>query len=302
MCRADMALLVEDPAGYKGFWSDSGHLAIWISNACVGSEGAVTPCSGGNGVVLSSTSYWAAQGWATIPAQLYLEGAPGEQETAAWSETLSQTYPAIPINYGRKYIGRLNHRGSYVLRIHTTPEQDARVLERIQQGGSLFRYAVFSSNCSDFARQVLGLYFPKSFQRHLVPDFGISTPHGVANHFWILSRQAPGLQLRVYYIPRHNRAGHLHAGRTKGVCEAAVTDVKYALPLIFYQPAVYAAFGACYLATDQPGFMRHSFRHDAERIGSLSQLDSVYEAALPVTPALPHTPPTQQLSLLQPAC
>ena len=286
-CRGDVALLVEDPAGYKGFWSDSGHLAIWISNACVGDGGAISPCSVGEGAVLSSTSYWKLRGWAAIPAQLYLEGAPGKLDTAAWSDQLSETYPEVPIAYGRKYMGRLNHRGLYVLRIHTTPEQDAWVLARIQQDRSRFRYRVFSSNCSDFARQVLDLYFPKVFRRHFFPDFGISTPHGVANRFWKTGRRNPNLQMRIYYIPRRTSAGYLHDGRTKGICEAAITDVKYALPLIFFHPAIYAAFGVCYLATDQPAFMRLGFRQNVQRISSFAQLNSEYEATLRVTPNLP---------------
>jgi hypothetical protein len=271
--RADMALLVEDPAGYKGFWSDSGHLSIWISDACLSGDGAVSICPGDGGVVLSSTSYWMRKGWAAIPAQTYLMGVDGKSETNAWSETLHPAYPEVPLNYGRKYIGRLNHRGLYVLRIQTSREQDALVLERIQQGRSQFHYEVWTNNCSDFARQVLQLYFPGAFGRRIIPDFGITTPHGVANRLWKLGKKTPALDMRVYYIPRRTRAGHMHDGRTKGICEAAITDVKYAAPLIFYQPLVYGAFGVCYLTTDQPGFMHRGFARGADRLASIDELD-----------------------------
>ncbi len=282
-CRADVALFVEDPAGYKGFFSDSGHLAIWISNACVGTQGLVTPCQGGSGVVLSSTSYWLNRGWAAIPAQLYLEGTPNVPERDAWSEAMGATYPDLPVSYGRKYIGRLNHRGAYVLRIQTTPEQDASVLSRIQQDRSTFRYTTLSSNCSDFARQVLSLYFPKVFARKLLLDFGISTPHGVANRFYKLGRSTPSLQMRVYYISRLTASGRFHDGPTKGICEAAITDAKYAIPLLIYQPIIYAAFGACYLITDEPGFMHRGFRQDVIHVKSFGELNASYEASLPAT-------------------
>ncbi|HEY0758467.1 MAG TPA: hypothetical protein VGD59_04330 [Acidisarcina sp.] len=284
VCRADVALLVEDPAGYKGFWSDSGHLSIWVSDACVDASGRVNPCTGGSGVVLSSTSYWLSHGWAAIPAQIYLEGIAGEKSDAAWSGTLHKTYPELPVSYGRKYIARLDHRGTYVLRIHTTAEEDARVLAAIQQGRDRFQYAVWTSNCSDFARQVLELYFPGKFRRRPIPDFGISTPHGVANRFWKLGRRDPELGMRIYYIPRRTPAGHLHDGRTKGICEAAITDEKYALPLLFYHPLIYGAFGVCYLAVDQPGFMRRGFARGAQRIASFETLNSEYEAGLATLP------------------
>ncbi|HEY0796210.1 MAG TPA: hypothetical protein VGD64_10555 [Acidisarcina sp.] len=282
--RADVALLVEDPAGYKGFLSDSGHLAIWISDACVGVEGRITPCNGGGGVVLSSTSYWLRKGWAAIPAQTYLDGVAGKSETIAWSDTLHAAYPEVPINYGRKYIGRLNHRGVYVLRLHTSSEQDAQVLEGIQQGRNQFHYAVWTNNCSDFARQVLQLYFPGEFGRRIFPDFGITTPHGVANRLWKLAKKTPALDMRVYYIPRRTRAGHIHDGRTKGICEAATTDVKYAAPLIFYQPLIYAAFGVCYVTLDQPGFMHRGFARDAERLSSVDELDLDTMMRIPPSP------------------
>jgi hypothetical protein len=284
-----MSLIIEDPAGYKGFWSDSGHLSIWISDVCVGTDGVVDSCGGGDGTVLSSTSYWSASGWAAIPARLYFEGKANELAGVTWSNTLSNFYPAIPVDYGRKYIGRLGHRGAYVIRIHTSSEEDSEVIERIQRSRNTFRYAVFYRNCSDFARQILDLYFPGQFRRKLIPDFGISTPHGVANRFWKVGQKNPQLQMQVYYIPRRNPGSHLLNGPTKGICEAAVTDVKYAVPLLIYQPVIYAAFAACYLATDQPPFLHRGFRQHVSRVSSFDMLTSNYEATIHPQPALRDT-------------
>jgi hypothetical protein len=83
--------------------------------------------------------------------------------------------------------------------------------------------------------------------------------------------------MQVYYLPPLTAAGYLHDGSTKGICEAAATDWKYALPLLWYQPIVYGAFGACYLVTDHPTFRRGGFLRKAARTSSLEQLGSGYK-------------------------
>ena len=281
---ADVALVVEDPAGYKGFLSDSGHLAIWVSEACVQAEGRVVSCPESGGVVLSSTSKWAKQGWAAIPAPLYFDGLPGKNSAETWEETMSGTYRGISSAFGGTYVNHLRRRGAYILRIHTAPEQDRHMLDEIQAGRDAFRYTYFSNNCSDLAREVLNLYFPGRFQRRFWPDFGLTTPRTVANRFWQLGQQTPELRMRVYYLPPKVDGGRLHNGPTKGICEAAATDLKYAVPLVFFQPVVYAAFGACYVAVDRRGLLRQSFRRNPRTVGRFAEIDPSFRASLVESP------------------
>ncbi len=243
----DAGLVVETPTGILGFLSDVGHSSVWISHGCLNKRGEVEYCEHSQGIVLSSTAYWPNPGTAAIPAELFFLGPePGSagRSLAAWETTLGAAYPSVKPAYGRKYLGRVWRRGMRVTTFATTPEEDRRVLEQVEQQRKQYRYSYSHRNCAFYAQQVLQLYLGHAFHANRVFDVGVYTPRALERALHHHLRADPNAEFRTLTFP----GSLLQSWRQppRNFCESALFDPKYAIPLLLFQPYIYAGFGICY--------------------------------------------------------
>lgn len=248
--RADVGLIVETPTGLLGFLSNVGHVSVWISHGCLDAHGAVRYCDETQGIVLTSTAYWSNPGAAAIPAELFFLGSqPGVagRGTVAWNQNLAEAYPSVDPVVGDKYLGRVWLRGMRVLTFVTSVEQDRRVLEEVEAERQTYRYSYSHRNCAFYAERVLQLYLGSDFHSNRLLEFGIKTPRALERALLHRLQSDPQASYRTIYF----KGSLLHSWRQppRNICESAIFDPKYAIPLVFYQPYLYGAFAVCYGVT-----------------------------------------------------
>ncbi|MGI4827261.1 MAG: hypothetical protein ACRYFU_03585 [Janthinobacterium lividum] len=246
--RADVGLIIETPTGLLGFLSNVGHVSVWISHGCLDSSGHIQFCEDTAGLVLTSTAYWPNPGAAAIPAPLFFLGTePGivGRDRAAWTATLGKTYPEVEPAVGAKYLGRAWLRSLRVLKFKTSAEEDRRVLAEIDAEQRNYRYSYSERNCAFYAQTILQHYFGSGFHANRVFEFGIDTPRAVER---ALRHQLKEQSIDFQVV--HFRGNLRHAWRqpSRNICESAILDPKYAIPLLIYQPYLYAGFAGCYAA------------------------------------------------------
>lgn len=247
---ADVGLILETPTGLLGFLSNVGHVSVWISHGCLGARGRVEFCEESTGIVLTSAAYWPNPGAAAIPAELFFLGSqpgPSGRDRDAWTTSLAAMYPAVKPELGRKYMGRVWRRSVRVLTFRTTAEEDRRVLALVEQQRQGYHYTYSGHNCAFYAEGVLKLYLGPEFHADHVLDFGIDTPRALERALRRRLELEPDAVFRT--VRFHDSAMHSWRQPPRNICETAIFDPKYALPLLLYQPYIYMGFGACYGAT-----------------------------------------------------
>ncbi len=244
--QADAGLIIETPTGMLGFLSNVGHVSVWISDGCLDSSGRIYFCEGTAGLVFTSTAYWPNPGAAAIPADLFFLGTqPGVlgRDRAAWTNTLGSIYPDVEPAMGAKYLGRSWLRSLRVLKFETSAEDDQRVLAEIDATQRHYQYSYSERNCAFYAQAILQRYLGAEFHGNRVLELGIITPRAVerALRQRLEQRSTPFTEIRF-------RGNFRHAWRqpSRNICESAILDPKYAVPLLIYQPYIYAGFLGCY--------------------------------------------------------
>ena len=254
--RADVGLVVETPTGMLGFLSNVGHVSIWISDGCLDSAGHIRYCEGTSGLVLTSTAYWPSPGAAAIPADLFFLGTepgPSGRNGAAWSATLGSVYPEVRPAVGAKYLGRSWLRSLRVLKFQTSPEDDRRVLAEIDATQRQYRYSYSHENCAFYAQSILQRYFGPGFHENRMLELGLDTPRAVER---ALKHHLQEQSIRFETV--HFKGDLRHAWRqpSRNICESAIMDPKYAIPLLLYQPYLYGGFAGCYAAIRVSAWVR----------------------------------------------
>ena len=247
---ADVGLIVETPTGLLGFLSNVGHSSVWISHGCLSQDGEVRYCENSQGIVLTSTAYWPNPGAAAIPAELFFLGSrPGAagRSSAAWDDSLGTAYPDVDPESGRKYLGRIWRRGMRVTTFKTTADEDRRVLEKVEQQRRSYRYSYSHRNCAFYAQQVLQLYLGSDFHSNRTFDLGVDTPRALERALLRHLENDPSSSFRV--ISFKGTIFQSWRQPPRSFCESAVFDPKYAIPLLLFQPYIYAGFGTCYGVT-----------------------------------------------------
>ncbi len=246
LARADVGLVLETPTGLLGFLSNVGHVSVWISRGCLNQAGRIEFCEGSPGLVLTSTAYWPNPGAAAIPADLFFLGEQlGLQgrDPAAWTGTLAKAYPAVAPRVGAKYLGRAWLRSLRVVQFKTTPEQDRKVLAELDSELRSYSYSYSHRNCAYFAQAVLRHYLGPDFHMNRVLEFGIDTPRALER---ALKQSLADQETPFQTIRFRGSIWHSWREPPRNICESAVMDPKYAIPLLIYQPYIYVGFAGCY--------------------------------------------------------
>jgi hypothetical protein len=253
-CRAQAALLMEEPYGFFGTLNPTGHDAIYFARICAETPVKLRRCEPGEmGVVIARYSDIAKYDWVAIPLIPYLFSVedPAVVADRVDRETVNrvreQYHEAHLLSLGEnirrggflhggwaELVGVSYERRMYAFRFDTTEEQDDAFIVKMNADENRSHFQLFFSNCADFSRAVLNFYFPRSFGRSVFPDAGVTTPKQIAYKLVKLGRKHPEMHLQVYDIPqvpgyrRHSRSN-------KSIAESLVTT-GYAIPITVLCP------------------------------------------------------------------
>ncbi len=274
---ADITVLLCEPYGKLGFFSPTGHMALYFDRVCADSPTVLRRCQPGEtGVVVSRYQGLLGLDWAAVPLLPYLfavEHATDVPATAdpdrvlalrnAYREaSLRAIVPDTPD--GRPPKGRWTElagaaydRRIVAFRVRTIDEQDEAIIRRLNGRPNASRFNFLYRNCADFVREILNVYFPGEFKRNIIGDLTFTTPKHIAKTLVKYAERRPELELAAFAIPQiPGNQGPSKPAR--GVMEALVRKVIYVVPLAFVQPWIPPAFVAGHIVTGRFNPNRHT--------------------------------------------
>jgi hypothetical protein len=260
-----VALLVGEPFGKFGFFTPTGHAAIYLSGVCAETPTKLRLCGPGeSGVVISRYNRIAGRDWIAVPLLPYLyavdrpEDVPVSADAAVVEQIrdryrrdhLRELVPdgpggAPPKGDWTQLAGVAYDRGIYGFALETSREDDERLVRHLNAQRNRRRFHLLCRNCADFARGIINFYYPGALRRSLIADAGITTPKQSAKALVKYGRRRPELGLRRFAIPQV--PGMRRSTRVWGVSESLVRSKKYVAPLLLLHPWVAASAGAAYL-------------------------------------------------------
>lgn len=291
--HAGATLFLEEPYSYDGTFAGTGHVAVYLSNVCSVSPVILRPCAAGeSGVVLSRYDGIAGYDWIAVPLIPYLYAVDRPEAIPLFAdaklvaflrdqyrrdnlEALAPDRPDGGTPEGNWYemIGSSYDRTIYGFEIETSPEQDARLIDKLNRRPNRQRYNFVERNCADFVREVLDFYYPHALHRSLIGDLGVTTPKQSAKMMARYSHHHPELQSTSFLIPQVpgtiRRSKPIH-----GVLESVMAAKKYMVPLVVLNPYIGG------------GLLIEYFGHrrfDPARNALISNLDSGRELDAPMT-------------------
>lgn len=282
--RGDVALLVEEPYGFFGSITPTGHTAIYLNHVCAETPTLLRRCQPGEaGVVISRYFRIQKLDWVAIPLVPYLYAVEHavdvpERTDAASVERMRQRYAeehlqslASPVaEYDRKNVwsqllGAAYIRKIYCFEIATSDEQDDRLIAEYNGRENLGHFNLITNNCADFSLRLLNFYYPNAVKKSITADAAITTPKQIAKSLSAYARRHDQLELNEIIIPQI--PGSIHRSHTpRGVVESLLKTKKYALPIIALQPYILAGIAATYLTMG-----RFNLSHNAAIIPVLDQ-------------------------------
>jgi hypothetical protein len=219
---ASATLLIEEPYGKLGFFTATGHAAVYLSGVCAQTPLILGPCAPGeSGVVLSRYDSVRGYDWIAIPLAPYLYAVERPEDVPLYADTktvaflrdryrrkhLKDVVPdlpngATPAGNWYELVGSSYDRTTYGFEIETTPEQDHALILKFNSLPNRSHFHILTRNCADFVKDVINLYQPKALHRSYVADMGISTPKQMARALVQFSAAHPELRLSRFIIPQ----------------------------------------------------------------------------------------------------
>lgn len=253
-CRAQAALLMEQPYGFFGTVNPTGHNAVYFERICAETPVKLRRCQPGEmGAVVSRYQGLGGYDWIAIPLVPYLYALEDASKVPAhvdrdtvhrmrdrYHEThlmgLGQDVPRGNFLHGgwTELVGVAYERRIYAYRFETTEEQDDAFIARMNNADNSSHFQLLFNNCADFARVTLNFYFPGTFRRSAFPDAGMTTPKQIAFKLVRYTRKHPETKLTIFEIPQI--PGYRRLSRSnKSISESLVTT-GYAIPLVAMNP------------------------------------------------------------------
>ena len=291
VCRAQASatLLLEEPYGKLGFFTATGHAAVYLSDVCAESPVVLRPCSAGeSGVVLSRYNGVGRYDWVAIPLIPYLYAVEQPEDVPLFANAKMVAF--LRDRYRRKYlkavvpdgkdgetpggnwyelVGSSYDRTIYGFEIETTPEQDQALIRKLNLSSNRSHFRTVSSNCADFAKDVINFYHPKTLHRSLVADIGITTPKQLAKMLVKYGEHHPEAPLSRIIIPQvpgsMPRSTVVH-----GVVESFFKSKKYIVPSAIVSPIFAGCIAAVYVGS---GSGRFDPSHDALLLNTAGELE-----------------------------
>jgi len=265
---ASATLLLEEPYGRMGFFTATGHAAVYLSDVCAETPVVLRRCDPGEtGIVLSRYDGVGGYDWVAIPLIPYLYAVDRPEDVPLFADAKMAAF--LRDRYRRKYledvvpdrkdgetprgnwyelVGSSYDRAMYGFEIETTPEQDEALIRKLNSSPNRSHFHLVSRNCADFAKDVLNFYYPKSLHRSLVADAGITTPKQMAKMLTRFSDRHPELafsRLIIAQVPGSMpRSSPVH-----GVVESFFKAKKYIVPSVVFSPIFAGCVAAVYVGT-----------------------------------------------------
>ncbi len=268
LAHASATLLLEEPYGKLGFFTATGHAAVYLSGVCAETPVVLRRCNPGEtGVVISRYDGVAGYDWIAIPLIPYLYAVDRPEDVPLFSDTKMTAF--LRDRYRRQYleefapdkenggtpggnwyqlVGSAYDRTIYGFDIETTPQQDEALIRKLNASPNESHFRTVRRNCADFAKDVLNFYYPKTLHRSVVADVGITTPKQIAKMLVKYSARHPEIQFSRIVIPQvpgsMPRSTAVH-----GVVEAFFKAKKYIVPSAVMSPIFAGCVAAVYVGT-----------------------------------------------------
>jgi len=248
-------LLLEEPYGRLGFFTATGHAAVYLSGVCAESPLVLRPCSPGEtGVVLSRYAGVGKYDWVAIPLIPYLYAVERAEDVPLFADARMTSF--LRDRYRRKYleaiapdvrngeppggnwyelVGSSYDRTIYGFAIETTAEQDLALIEKLNSSPNISHFHTLTRNCADFAKDIINFYYPKALHRSVFADVGITTPKHMAKMMTKFSARHPEFlfsRVVIAQVP-----GSMPRSATAhGVVESFFKSKKYMVPSAVVSP------------------------------------------------------------------
>lgn len=252
--RSQAALLMEEPYGFFGALNPTGHTAIYFARVCAETPVKLRRCEPGElGSVISRYQGIAGYDWVAMPLVPYLYSVENAGDVP--SHVDRETVLRLRDRYREQHLGILGadvfagnlvrggwtqlvgvsyERRIYVFRFNTTEAQDDAIIERLNAGENRSDFDLLYSNCADFARGILNSYFPRTFQRSIFPDAGMTTPRQITYKLDRFAKRHPEVGLDVFEIPQI--PGYRRPSRKNKSVSGSLMTTAYAVPLAIINP------------------------------------------------------------------
>lgn len=264
-CRAQAALLMEEPYGFFGTLNPTGHTAIYFAHICADTPVHLRRCGPGElGSVIARYQGIAGYDWVAIPLIPYLYSVEDPAEVPARANR--DIVMRLRNRYHEDHMGGLGanvfegnlvhggwtqlvgvayERKIYAFRFATTEAQDDALMAKLNDKTNRSHFNLIYSNCADFARDLMNQYFPHTFRRTLFPDAGMTTPRQITYKLVKYAKKHPGTELTVFEIPQV--PGYRRMSRPNKSVSASLVTTGYAVPLTLLNPYLAGAIFVDYL-------------------------------------------------------
>jgi hypothetical protein len=268
LAGASATLLLEEPYGRMGFFTATGHAAVYLSGVCAETPLVLRACAPGElGAVISRYDGVGGYDWVAIPLIPYLYAVERPDDVPLFVDPKMVTF--LRDQYRRKHleavapdrdngdapggnwyelVGSAYDRAAYGFELETTPAQDQAFIREYNSAPNRSHFHLSYRNCADFAKDVINFYYPKSLHRSAIADVGITTPKQMAKSMIKFSARHPQLQFSRFVIPQVPgsvaRSTPVH-----GVVESFLKSKKYIVPSVVVSPIFAGCVAAVYVGT-----------------------------------------------------
>jgi hypothetical protein len=326
--NARIGLVVGEPFGSFGTMMPSGHAGIYLDRLCADTPTHLRPCHPGEfGVVISRYHdlRHPDTDWMATPASVFFYGvedpsAAPQYMTASLESELREAYREAHLldvapdridsngvahipHYGDwdEAIGAAFDRRLFLYTIETTPEQDANILNLLNDSPDRRRYSLFRANCADFAAEVLNTVLPETFHRNNIADFQMMSPKQDAKLLQAYGNAHLEANLAVYEIPQI--PGTLRRSRPiRGAAETLLKTKRYLATLLVIQPEIVLGSWIIYEAKGKstPGLNAQPISYNFWKPQLASNPVSSSEALSPSPAPARHSPVPSPAALAAP--
>ncbi len=286
LAHASATLLLEEPYGKLGFFTATGHAAVYLSDVCAQTPLKLRSCEPGElGAVISRYNGVDGYDWIAIPLIPYLYAVDDADNIPLYADPKLVNF--LRDQYRRKHlenvapdgangttpggnwyelVGTSYDRTVYAFKIETTAKRDAAFITKYNSLRNHSHFHTVSRNCADFVKSVINFYYPKALHRSFVADVGIATPKQMAKALIKYGSRHPQVGLSRYVIPQvpgiEARSEPVH-----GIVESFFRSKKYIVPSAVVSPIFAGCVAAVYVGTGAGHFdpARHALVYGAGR-------------------------------------
>jgi len=266
--RSSATLLLEEPYGTLGFFTGTGHAAVYLSGVCADTPLMLRPCKPGEtGIVISRYNGVGKHDWVAIPLIPYLYAVERAEDIPLFADAKMTAF--LRDRYRRRHlqtiapdlrngetpggnwyelVGSSYDRTIYGFEIETTPEQDLALIQKLNSAPNVSHFHTVSRNCADFAKDIINFYYPKALHRSIFADVGITTPKQMAKIMTRYSARHPEIQFSRIVIAQI--PGSMPRSSTAhGVVESFFKSKKYIVPSAVVSPIFAGCVAGVYFTT-----------------------------------------------------